>query len=266
MKPPVSYQGGKARIAGEIVTELLKEKSEFYADLCCGSGAISLELVSRGVLPEKITMIDRGPWGLFWESIGSGKFEIGILDFYINKFPTDIREYKNFFEELSQQSSAIDTVYVFLLLQAASFGSKPIWIKDNKWQNCSFRNYWEPTSTSNRRYSVNPMMPMPKTLKERIKIISEKMMGVDGKCADILSFAPKPNTTIYVDPPYQDRTAYGFDFDLEKLKSTLKQKIFLSEGVALNADAIKISEGRKQGGVCGYRKTAANEEWLNIII
>lgn len=267
MKPVVAYQGGKARIANRIVDILLREPGEYFWDLCCGSGAISLEMVFRGVKPEKITMVDNGPWGLFWEAIGRGTFLITTLDSYIDKIPRDRRNFKDFFEELSEQPADRDTIYVFLLLQAASFGSKPIWIADNKWKNCSFRNYWEPTETSNRKYPVNPMMPMPKALRQRVEVVCEKMRGVKGKCQDILTLQPQPNTTVYVDPPYRNRTSYGYDFDLNLLKNNLNQKLFVSEGVALNPTAIKISDSnsRKKGGVCGYRKTEANEEWLNIL-
>ena len=49
MRVPCSYQGGKQRIASQVVDHLLdaapSRDSHFY-DLCCGSGAISIELVN----------------------------------------------------------------------------------------------------------------------------------------------------------------------------------------------------------------------------
>jgi len=103
-----------------------------------------------------------------------------------------------------------------LLLQSASFGAKPIWISQfgtNKWENCSFRNYWQPTLTSNRRSPVNPMMPMPETLLERAKLICKKMKGVIGIKTSACIMHPEENTVIYIDPPYKGRTKYMMDMD-----------------------------------------------------
>ncbi len=48
MRVPCAYQGGKQRVAAQIVDHLLEAAPEpdarFY-DLCCGSGAVSIELV-----------------------------------------------------------------------------------------------------------------------------------------------------------------------------------------------------------------------------
>ncbi|MEQ2561290.1 DNA adenine methylase [Sutterella wadsworthensis] len=62
--PPTSYQGGKQRLSKNIVDIILKDNKnnidyKIY-DLCCGSGAISLELINRGINPEKIVMCDMG--------------------------------------------------------------------------------------------------------------------------------------------------------------------------------------------------------------
>src|SRR5208282_995667 len=60
--PPVTYQGGKGRLATEIVERMgLPVAGRFY-DLCCGSGAVSVAAVERGQSPERITMVDLGPW------------------------------------------------------------------------------------------------------------------------------------------------------------------------------------------------------------
>lgn len=66
---PCAYQGGKQRIAKDIVDIFFKEngineETKFY-DLCCGSGAISIELVNRGVNPSNIIMVDKSPWDYF---------------------------------------------------------------------------------------------------------------------------------------------------------------------------------------------------------
>ena len=54
MRVPCSYQGGKQRVAAQIVDVLLEASSDSSSvcyDLCCGAGAISIELVNRGIEP-----------------------------------------------------------------------------------------------------------------------------------------------------------------------------------------------------------------------
>ena len=265
--PPTSYQGGKVRIATKIVDILFKEKTEKYCDLCCGSGAVSIELINRGVSPESITMLDAGPWGLVWWFVGNGNFPLDTLEDYISKIPKDLSKVKPFMEDLSKQDADADAVILFLLLQAASFGSKPIWLGGNKrWKNTSFRSYWKPTTTSKRRSPVNPMMPMPATLLKRMSLICERMQGVRGKLSRIEDFVPSTDALVYIDPPYKDRTGYGYSFDVVKYAKSLKNKCFVSEGRKLSENAVLIetSQNRKKGGIQGNKKVTSNEEWLNI--
>jgi site-specific DNA-adenine methylase len=257
----ISYQGGKQRIAPQILDHI-KPEGNFY-DLCCGSGAISIELVNRNYDVNQITMLDAGPWGLFWKMIGNGSFSLKEFEHHLGNVPKDISLIQSYIKELSKNPAYIDTVYVFLLLQASSFGGKSIWISDNKWRNCSFRNYWLPTATSSRRSHVNPMMPMPDTLFERIVNICEKMQGVNGIYGDINDFVPGEGI-VYIDPPYSKTTLYGFNFDLMDYIKKIGKKCYVSEGKKLSENSILIAGKRAKGGISGDRKNF-NEEWLSEI-
>lgn len=254
LEPPTSYQGGKQRIAAQIL-DIISPQDTFN-DLCCGSGAISIELINRGYDPSKIHMLDIGPWGLVWQMVGKGTFDINHFAKIIEKIP-DKYSICDYLKNLSKQDVSIDTPYVFLLLQAGSFGSKAIWIKGNKWQNCSFRRYWEPTETSNRRSPVNPMMPMPETLLKRMELICKTMKGVNGHYTDIVDY--KPSGTVYIDPPYENTTFYGNNF---KLNFT---NCWVSEGRPLSNKSYLISMGRRKGGISGKRTIKPAEEWLSYI-
>lgn len=52
--PPCSYQGGKQRLAEQICEILIENADDRtkFCDFCCGSGAISIQLVNFGVKPE----------------------------------------------------------------------------------------------------------------------------------------------------------------------------------------------------------------------
>ena len=93
-------------------------------------------------------------------------------------FEKELKDIQKYLQELSNQYVDFSKLeYHYLLLQSGSFGSNQIWIENNRWKNNSFRSYWLPTETSNRRSPVNPMMPMPSTLYNRVKDIVEYLGG-----------------------------------------------------------------------------------------
>ncbi len=273
--PPCSYQGGKQRLAKQIVDIIfeqneINEETKFY-DLCCGSGAITLELINRGIHPSNITMVDAGVYGAFWNSVANDEFDMNIFKQEIDKLPS-IDKIQNYLQSLSNSEVDMDLlVYHYLLLQSGSFGSKQIWIEDNKWKNNSFRSYWTPTETSSRRSPVNPMMPMPNTLFDRVKNIVDYMAGsINAINSDIskIEWHFDKNSIVYIDPPYKNTTKYGFDFDYEEfiINNWAYVNMYVSEGYKMDSveDAILLSKGRAKGSISGDIKKKPTEEWLNI--
>lgn len=273
--PPCSYQGGKQRLAKQIVDIIFEqneidEETKFY-DLCCGSGAITLELINRGIHPSNITMVDAGVYGAFWNSIANDEFDMDIFKQEIDKLPS-IDKIQSYLQSLSNLEVDMDLlVYHYLLLQSGSFGSKQIWIENNKWKNNSFRSYWTPTETSSRRSSVNPMMPMPNTLFDRVKNIVDYMAGsINAINSDIskIEWHFDKNSIVYIDPPYKNTTKYGFDFDYEEfiINNWAYVNIYVSEGYKMDSveDAILLSKGRTKGSISGNVKKKPTEEWLNV--
>lgn len=265
---PTSYQGAKNRIANQIVDQLLKvagPTTQFY-DLCCGSGAVTVELLNRGVAASSITLCDAGPWGLFWKEIGEGTFDLSLFGKMIKELPSDLALVKGHLELLSKKPATEATTQTFLLLQAGSFGSKPIWIEGTSWKNCSFRSYWMPTATSNRRSPVNPMMPLPKTLFQRVENLCKNAKGLAGIHDDVLNIVPSNDSIVYIDPPYKNTTPYGHIIDVVSYAKSLPNVCFVSEGCAVSGKAICLatSDNRKKGGISGSKKIKSNEEWLSF--
>ncbi len=273
--PPCSYQGGKQRLAKQIVDIIfeqneINEYTKFY-DLCCGSGAITLELINRGIHPSNITMVDEGVYGAFWNSVANNEFDLEIFKSEIDKLP-ELKDIQKYLQELSNQDVDNDKlVYHYLLLQSGSFGSKQIWIENNRWKNNSFRSYWLPTETSSRRSPVNPMMPMSNTLYDRVKDIVEYLGGsINAINSDIskIEWHFDENSIVYIDPPYKNTAGYGNDFDYEEfiINNWAYVNIYVSEGYKMDSveDAILLSKGRTKGNIRGDVKKKPTEEWLNI--
>lgn len=273
--PPCSYQGGKQRLANQIV-DIIFEQNEInedtkFFDLCCGSGAITLELINRGVNPSNITMVDASMWGRLWQSIANNEFELDMFKNEIDKLP-EINEINKYLKQINKNNIKKDLdIYHFLLQQAGSFGSKYIDNIGDKWINATFRNYWTPTETSNRRSPVNPMMPMADTLFKRTKAIIDSIGGkinaIHSKIENI-EWHFDDNSIVYIDPPYKNTSGYNHNFNYEDfiINNCAYVNIYVSEGYKIyNAeDAVLLSKGRTKGNISGGVKKKPTEEWLNI--
>ena len=123
--PPCSYQGGKQRLAKQIVDIIFEQndinKNTKFYDLCCGSGAITLELINRNINPENIIMIDAGMWGKFWESVSNNEFNLMTFKQELDKLP-DINNIQSYLKTMN--NSPVNeklSVYHFLMQQSGSF-------------------------------------------------------------------------------------------------------------------------------------------------
>lgn len=278
---PCSYQGGKQRLAKQIVDIILSEneitKNTKFYDLCCGSGAISIELINRGFNPRNITMIDNGCFGTFWESISNKEFKLDLFKNEIDKLP-EITFIQSYLKDLSNKPVDKELmVYHYLLLQAGAFGSKQIWVENGKWKNNTFRSYWLPTETSNRKSPVNPMMPSKDTLYSRVSEIVNELSGVIGAIQESVFDTiyrldeqwecGNKDIIIYCDPPYMNTTGYKDNFNIYELERQIWNNvpIYISEGFEMQgaSNTYLLSMGRSKGNISGDAKKKPVEEWLN---
>jgi site-specific DNA-adenine methylase len=267
VKPPMSYQGGKQKVSSELASILDKEDA-CYVDLCCGSGAVSIALVNRGVPPSDITMVDASDWGEFWEQIAIGSFDLDLFEDMVYSVPTNPSDIKSYLESLSKESwddseELIDIIPTWILLQAGSFGGKQIWSEGGRFKNASFRDYWKPTLVSKRRSPVNPMMPMPLSLLENVRSCVYNMDSVKAVHARVEDFdwdyyerkvRNKENVVVYIDPPYEGTTGYGFKFDycdyIKNLDLPDNYSLYLSDCVPRSND-YSLLGSTKKGGISG---------------
>ena len=272
LRVPCAYQGGKQRVAKQIVDVLLSSKynddTVFY-DLCCGSGAISIELVNRGIMPSRIVMVDLSSWASFWTAIGNGTFDMDEFQRLLAEIPADKHKVKEHMTQLASLLVLDHEAEVYPILQACSFGGKQIWYDGSQWVNAFFRDYWEPTATSIRRSPANPMQPSPRELERRVHALVAGMRGVSCFRADVMammSHSIPSNAVVYMDPPYRGTTGYAFDFDVLQFVNTFRTNsnapLFVSEGRPLNPDATQLTFGGAKGGISG-NKISKHQEWLS---
>lgn len=271
---PCCYQGGKQRIASQIVDELLSvypkdNKNVHFYDLCCGSGAVTIELLNKGIQSNQITMLDVSSWGTFWKAIGEGDFNLNVFKRELQQIPKDKKKIKPYVTKIASQALRGNEQYIYPILQSCSFGGKQIWLNNGKWSNAFFRDYWEPTANSVRKSPANPMQPAPETLYKRVQGLVNHCVGITCLKENIMNFVDNKiheQSVVYVDPPYQGTTSYGFDFDLEKFIKKFKEAnnntpLFISEGVPLNDYSKELIFGGAKGGING-NKPKKHREWI----
>ena len=213
-------------------------------------------------------MLDVSSWGTFWKTIGEGSFNLASFEKELNQIPDDKRKIKAYMTALASKTLEENEQYIYPILQSCSFGGKQIWLDNGKWSNAFFRDYWEPTANSIRKSPANPMQPSPDTLYKRVHELANRCKGITCLRENIMSFA---NTTVngpavvYVDPPYQGTTSYGFNFNLTDFIETFKDindiPLFVSEGVPLSNHSEELAFGGAKGGISGNRPSK-HREWI----
>jgi hypothetical protein len=191
------------------------------------------------------------------------------FDLFLSDLPSDKRDLKAHMSALSALPVGDHEVELYPVLQACSFGGKQIWRNGDRWANACFRDYWEPTATSIRRSPANPMQPSPTELRRRVDALVSGMRGVTCLNTDIMTILSDPlpsNAVVYVDPPYQSTTGYGFGFDVTSFINHFREvnqaPLFVSEGNQLSNNTLMLTFGGAKGGISGIRK-GKHEEWLS---
>ena len=263
----ITYQGGKMRQAPAIVAVIKHVPGEFV-ELCCGSGAVTLEMLRRGaVRPDDVTMIDQGPWGWVWEDIGKGAFPVDLLRLLVADVPKDPAQHNDWLRSWSAfPANRRSAPALFLLLQAGAFGGKAIWLNEGAWQNTSFRKHWLPKPGTSRKSPVNVFMPQPAALLDRVLAVCDLALGVSARRDDARTEQAR-KATVYVDPPYEGTTGYGYDINVENLSSRWRARgarVYVSEARPIPGHVAQLlSAGEAKGGISGKRKRAA-AEWLSV--
>jgi len=260
--PPVSYQGGKRRQAPEIVRHMALDPETPFYDLCCGSGAVSLELISRGHNPAKITMVDAGPWGDVWRLVGAGEFGVSALEQVAQPL---LRARKhdpaipNLLARLAEDYPPSHRLapYAFLLMQSGAFGCKAISVFSERWRIPGW------STPGDRQHP--PLIPEPDVLLGRMDIICRYGKGITGIKACATSLLPQAGAVVYVDPDYKGSTSYGHSLNPAEVTSLWAENaVYVSEQIPLSSSA-RLIRSRKRGGITGLSTNkVATTEYLSL--
>lgn len=269
-RPPVTFQGGKQRLAPAIVDVLELRPDEPFYDLCCGSGAVTIEVVSRGHPTSLVGMVDDGPWGLVWEEVGAGRFSLDALRRVAAAVPERVEQQADFLRELRKQPVHVDTSAVFLILQAGSFGGMAVYFDGERWSSAGkrgdIRTAWRSKDDPTKHTAT--LMPCAAKVVRRMEVLCELLLGVGLDRGDFYELADLDGV-VYVDPPYAGTAGYGgratpaYDFAAFAARNP-KASTWVSEARPLQGDAKRMAKANRQGGIRGKR-AAPIEEWLTHV-
>ena len=235
----IAYIGGKRDSANKILKHIEIGTDQRFYDLCCGSGEISIALVKKGFEPKRITMVDIGPWGLVWEKIGNGKFNQKKFATVCDHFNKSL-SIKEWCRQVAKEPIGPNGLYQFLILQACSYGGRPILIRDGHFVISGFREKIDIES-----------------LYRRVVQTAKLMLGVQGLAKDLRWYKPKANSVVFCDPPYNK--SYYQDYILpEQINSS---RFYCTYPTPLAEKFIPLHAAKRRGP----HHNQIKEEYLSFI-
>ena len=212
--PPVSWMGGKRRLAGDVFA--------------------ALGLVDRRELT-RIVMVDAGPWGWVWPAVlGEHGPRVCAL---LRAWGQDkgARELWDWLSEQPPMAGPAEKAAQWLWLQARSASGVPVWWSTGQeagWRTsanrhrgydqvaqqtggawCACSGGGTPTRVGCRGPSGG--MVRPSTISRRIEAIRSAVTKwggiVDIIHGDVRDIDPVPGAYVTFDPNYQGRTGYGWN-------------------------------------------------------
>jgi len=265
--PFFGYQGGKRRYAARIAAEILSFAPARVYDIGVGSGAVTLALIAAGVDPARITAVDAGPCGDVWAAIGRGVFDPerlrGLLSEARARPPQDMKRWVE--QELATRPYSPE---VFVVMQAASFGSSPVWHDGVRWRRgdgergyCA-RGHWEPGPHSKETKPRGTIFAADKIVATATQVCA-RARGVDGRRVRVEDLSFEPRSVVYIDPPYEGTTGYGYAMDWRSVPER-HRPVLVSEGRPIEAAPRVVALDARKGGSLRGTSTGRGEEFLNV--
>lgn len=209
-----------------------------FADLCCGSGALTIRLLDgpdatppapymggkrrwaagildllgiRGERPDRIVMADSGPWGRFWRTVlvDDGPDVVArAIRRACRSWGADQAFYA--WDEIRSEGVPADGPTFaarFLCLQAANGRARPVGVDGDKWVTAGYAHL---TDSARRRQMPERLRPL--ALARKVEALGRGWPPVEVYTCDVREMPidwAGPDAVAYIDPPYAGTTGYG---------------------------------------------------------
>ena len=208
---------------------------------------------------------------MFWQKMADGSFSVEKVHKLLSE-RQDPKLVKDWVEKIICRMPV--SAETFLIIQAAAYGSTPVWWDDTKWRrgnpsaNRSYhaRSYWQPGPTSKEKKPRDTIF-CPDKIVSRLAEIKKRCAGVGvfyGNLED--ADLNKTKATYYLDPPYHGTTGYAFELDVEKFIANGSRPLFVSEGRRMAGASLVLEFKSSRGGniTAGSKnKAKRRQEFLN---
>lgn len=191
---PLRYPGGKSKVIDQIYAELSHEKLDTFVELFAGGASLGLSLLDAGLV-KHLVLNDLDPWvSNFWRVVCIPSAASELIE-RIRQAPPTLEDYFLYRDRIQISPGAWASVafaYEFLVVNRLSFGgistANPICGKNAPMERLLQR--WNPDTLAKRIEHIAG-------LSNRITVTS-----LDAVSLFTDDVAWRPNSTIFVDPPY----------------------------------------------------------------
>ena len=268
-----------------------------FFDLCCGTGALTLRLLDpnaepfpmtgckrdyapalldllgiRGQRPDRIVMVDAGPWGDFWQTVaqvGRGAEVAEYVQDVVGAAGAGAAVFEHFAKAEPVPSDPVARAAVFACLQVANARGRAVQVDGDAWVTHGYAHL----SDLAREKGFGERL-RPHRVAERIRTLA----GIDWPptvvhAADLrtIDLDPREGDVVAMDPPYDRTLGYG-DRDLDRGEVLYQARMLaargavvgICEGEPLKADLPGWYAAAVAGSSWRARTMGDTTEWLTM--
>lgn len=263
-----------------------------WADICCGSGALTLELLSRGTvqppaaylggkrayarhivqmlggwaLPSSVVLCDAGPWGWWWRTV-----LVSGLGALIAEAVADLDARPEQAADLhralaaKQQRDPVRRAAAFIALQASAARGKPVLPDGDAWRTPGYAHLSDSSRARGFPERLRPLVLAERVL-DVVRIDWPPVAVVHGDAAEVQAVGGR----VVIDAPYLNTTGYGHDLHRAQLLALAHHhhaagaRVGLCEAESL-ADALGDGWHAVEVERDGWQKRLSDvREWLTL--
>lgn len=264
-----------------------------WADICCGSGALTLELLSYGTVeppaaylggkrayarhivqmmggwerPSSVVLCDAGPWGAWWWLVladGQGDRVVDAVA-HLDQHRHQGADLHRWLSE-TPAVDAVEQAAAFIALQASAARGKPVLPRgDGTWRTPGYAHLSKSSQAKGFPERLRPL-----ALAERLRVV----FALDWPPVTVVygdaALVDPAGGRVVIDAPYRDTAGYGHDLERPRLLDLARRHADAGAVVGV-CEAEPLADGLGEGWHVaeverdGWQKRLSDvREWFTI--
>lgn len=263
-----------------------------WADICCGSGALTLELLSRGTVqppaaylggkrayarhivqimggwerPSSVVLCDAGPWGWWWHTVLVEQRGALVAE-AVADFETRPEQAAGLHRALAAepQRSPVRRAAAFIALQASAARGKPVLPDGDAWRTPGYAHLTHSSRAKGFPERLRPLVIAQRVL-DVVRLDWPPVTVVHADASEVQATGGR----MVIDAPYRGTTGYGHDLHRSQLLALAQRHADAGAMVGLcEAEPLRSALGDGWHAVevqrDGWQKRLADvHEWLTL--